>query len=714
MRVAVNTGPAFGLALFACVTSGLASSFVIGSSEHGNRPVARVVKLLKDMVTQLSKEGEEDDETYDALMCWCKTNDKEKTKSNADNAQRIKDLESSIDELTAKSSRLNGEIEDLNKEIAKNEGAVSTATELRKKQLAEFVDQEKSMVQSITGLKSGIITLMRGRVEFLQNERSAVGRTMAMLDIAAMLQQQLRNYRNLLGDSITLKQRKIIGVFMQAPDDYFDEEEPSMSQQAQQTNSGAPTSQILGIMKQMLESFEANLESTRRQETRNQEAYEDLKSAKGSEITASSHALELKTGELTEGDKRCAIDKQDLIDTRNTLEEDTRFLADLKVRCQESDRLYAARTEVRQEEIQAVSKAVAFLDSDDAKDLFARTLNSAFLQQTDKSARLERDFRPKMLKVLSAVAQKFEHEKRLAVLAVKARIDAFGKVKESVQNMINKLEQESEEEIKHRDFCVEEFHSNTMDLDSKTRDKADLGAKFDNLKVLMDELTSAIEQLKSEVSNLQVQLKKAGEDREKENKDFQLVVGDARATQTVLKASLNVLQKFYNSGSLVEVAIRKGRSRQPDFGGPPEQFDEPKKKGAAGAGVMNLIEQVVHEAEEMEKEAVHAEMSSQQAYEDFVRDSNASYEMMIKDIMNKSKEKAEAEGDIVESNQELREVKGNIKELNLAKDDLHYSCDYTLKNFDSRQAARSAEVEALSQAIAMFSGGTFGALLQHA
>jgi len=414
----------------------------------------------------------------------------------------------------------------------------------------------------------------------------------------------------------------------------------------------------------------------------------------------------LKTGELTEGDKHNAISKQDLIDTRNTLDEDTKFLADLKKRCQESDRLYQARVAMRQEEIQAVNKAVSFLDSDEAKDLFSRTMS--FLQQRSLNMR-ERDLRPKLVKVLSAAAKQFQHDKRLAVIAVKARIDAFAKVRQTVEEMIAKLEEEQEQEVKHRDFCVQEFNSNDRDMESKTRDKADLEAKMDNLKVLMDELTSAIEQLKAEVSVLQIQLKKAGEEREKQNKDFQLVVGDARATQTVLKASLKVLQKFYNSGdaSLIQVV-----AHQPDFGGPPQQFDEPAKKGAAGAGVMQLIQNVIDEAAQMEKEAIHAETVSQQAYEDFVIDSNTSYEVLLKDIMNKSKEKAEAEGDMVESNQEHREVNNEIKELNFAKDDLHYSCDYTMKNFAGRQAARADEVEALRQAIAMFSGGSFAALMQ--
>ena len=39
-----------------------------------NRPVSKVITLLKDMLKQLEKEGEEDEEIYDQLACWCETN----------------------------------------------------------------------------------------------------------------------------------------------------------------------------------------------------------------------------------------------------------------------------------------------------------------------------------------------------------------------------------------------------------------------------------------------------------------------------------------------------------------------------------------------------------------------------------------------------------------------------------------------------------------
>lgn len=73
----------------------------------------KVVNLLKDMLKQLEKEAEEDEEIYDQLACWCETNDKGKTKSIADAETRINDLTVQIEELSAASSRLNTEIKNV-------------------------------------------------------------------------------------------------------------------------------------------------------------------------------------------------------------------------------------------------------------------------------------------------------------------------------------------------------------------------------------------------------------------------------------------------------------------------------------------------------------------------------------------------------------------------------------------------------------------------
>merc|ERR1712146_328863 len=97
------------------------------------------------------------------------------------------------------------------------------------------------------------------------------------------------------------------------------------------------------------------------------------------------------------------------------------------------------------------------------------------------------------------VAKKLQNP-RLATLAAKVRLDAFTKVKKAIDDMVAQLLKEKEDEIKHKDFCVEEFNTNQLQTEKK--------------------------------------------DREKENKDFQQTVADQRASQKLLQVALNILKGF--------------------------------------------------------------------------------------------------------------------------------------------------------------------------
>merc|ERR1712210_198199 len=145
------------------VLTALISASALSFDENAakNRPVSKVITLLKDMMKQLEKEAQEDEEIYDKLACWCETNDKEKTKAIADAEAKIEDLTTKIEELTAASARLNTEIKNLESEVAKNQEALDKATAIREKQLAEFNAEEKDSLESISALKAAITVLSK-------------------------------------------------------------------------------------------------------------------------------------------------------------------------------------------------------------------------------------------------------------------------------------------------------------------------------------------------------------------------------------------------------------------------------------------------------------------------------------------------------------------------------------------------------------------------
>merc|ERR1712028_74585 len=162
--------------------------------------------------------------------------------------------------------------------------------------------------------------------------------------------------------------------------------------------------------------------------------------------------------------------------------------------------------------------------------------------------------------------------------------------------------------------CVDEFNTNELQTEKKERAKQDLTAKIEDLESTIKALTDAIDKLKAEIAEMQVQMKRAGEDREKENKEFQMTVADQRATQKLLTAALNILKGFYAKKAAAPVQVEQPAGPPP----PPPGFSAYNKNAAAG-GVMGMIQQIINDAKAMEAEVIRSEEDAQKAYEDFVK-----------------------------------------------------------------------------------------------
>merc|ERR1719359_2578698 len=93
------------------------------------------------------------------MACWCETFDKEKSKAIADAGQRITELQAGIEEFTSRSAQLKVDVEQLKKEIGANTEALASASAIREKESAEFHEEEKNAITSISGLKNAVIAL---------------------------------------------------------------------------------------------------------------------------------------------------------------------------------------------------------------------------------------------------------------------------------------------------------------------------------------------------------------------------------------------------------------------------------------------------------------------------------------------------------------------------------------------------------------------------
>merc|ERR1719263_1893505 len=267
------------------------------------------------------------------------------------------------------------------------------------------------------------------------------------------------------------------------------------------TNDGSYTpqsGQIFGILNQMKDEFESNLSQMQKDEVQAASDYAELKKAKQAEIAAGKDKLKEKTFGLADSDDFLATAKEDLAMTREALASDVAFIQDLRLRCQQSDKDWELRSKTRAEEIAAVADVIAMLSDDDAFDLFGKTVDkpSVFVQLRS-SNRAEAAKRARVVALVKAVADKSGSSKRslqLLALAATAQLDAFDKVKKMNDEMVTVLKKDQADEVKHRDFCVEEFDENekqTLVKNNEIKDLEGLIAKSEaTMKTLTEEMAA--------------------------------------------------------------------------------------------------------------------------------------------------------------------------------------------------------------------------------
>merc|ERR1719160_1180283 len=283
--------------------------------------------------------------------------------------------------------------------------------------------------------------------------------------------------------------------------------------------------------------------------------------------------------------------------------------------------------------------------------------------------------------LVSTLAKKMNKPK-LNALAMSMRLDAFTKVKASIDEMIAELKTTQKDEVEKKDYCIKALHDNEMETTAKTNTKADLTQLIADLETSKTTLADEIAQLKADIATAQTEMKKASEIRLAENTEFQMTIMDQKATQEILKKALDRLKAFYAKASLLQKS-----ARQPGY-----------KKNSGASSVMTMIGHIIDESKEEEKETIAAENEAGLAYQTFVEDNSAAIESMSKSVINKSEELAKADQSKAEAEGNLRATEADLLSLLKTYQTLHTDCDFLLKYFDVRQTKRAEEIEALQQA----------------
>merc|ERR1719265_2010296 len=474
------------------------------------------------------------------------------------------------------------------------------------------------------------------------------------------------------------------------------------------------------------QDMEDDLSENQKGELKAQEEFTALKAASEQEMATMKKQQDMAETELAATTEAHAQAAQELEDTEEQLALDREFLANLKKKCEATDKEFAERMKSRMEEIAAVQDTIKFLNSDEAYEMFDKTVNTAFTQKTQKVQRtvLDSQSKEQMLRdrvgaaLAKIIANGHHASPQLVLIMTSVHLDAFTKVIAEIDKMTAELKKQQQDEVEQRDWCIAELNKNNLTMEAAYDKQAALMQKIEDLTSAIETMKKDIEAKTNEIAEMQTQMKRGSEDREGENADFQTTVSDQRLTQMILTKALDRMKQVY---ALMQQRARNQLRRSiqehqapgaphiqtsatdTDPGNGPARFTK-YEKNAGGGKVVAMIEGIINDSKALEADAIASEQDSQTAYENFMKESNDSITKLSEAIANLSAAKGQAEEDLTAAKMDLDSTNKELEGLHEESTDLHQSCDYLLKNFEVRQTARQAELDALAEAKAILSG----------
>jgi hypothetical protein len=651
-------------------------------SEAAANPIRKVVTMLQNMQKKVTAEGEKEKAMFDKFMCYCENSDSTLGASITSGDTKVEQLTTSIQADTAQKAQLEQELKDAQVGRVEAKDAMAKATSVREKDAAVYAKESSALKSNIDALGGAIAAISKGMSgAFLQTNTAAVVRQIVIN-----------------GPSMSDVDRQDMMAFLSGG----------------QGNQYVPQSgQITGILKTLKDEMSASLATATADDKAATQSFDGLIAAKTKEVNALTAAIESKSQRVGDLGVKIAMETNDKEDTAEAIVQDKKFLADLATNCKTKKAEWADIVQERSNELVALAETIKILNDDDALEMFKKTLPGASFIQIEGSAASTRS---KALAVIAKARRTVKPvglELNFVELALSGKKMGFEKVIKMVDDMVAQLKVEQNDDMHKKEYCELQF-------DTTDDQKKSLEQKISDLETAIADAEEGIATTKSELEALEDGIKKldksveeATEQRKEEHADYTELMANDSAAKEILKFAQNRLNKFYNpklykAPPKRDLEFQQTAASSDDAPAPPPAAPGPfKKKTEESNGVIAMIDLLV---KDLDKEMQIAEVDEKDAQKDYEATMGDSAEKRAQDsklITEKESMKAELQSELEASKEgklsTTKELMGTLEYIS----GLHKECDWLLKNYDVRKAARDGEIDALGKAKAVLSGADF-------
>jgi prefoldin subunit 5 len=273
-------------------------------------PFKKVKKMIKDLITRLMEEANEEAEHKG----WCDTELSTNEQTRKEKTEAVETLHAEIDQLEASIAKLTEDIADLTKAVAELDAAMAKATKLRTEEKAKNTETIADSEEAQTAVAQALTVLK----EFYAKAAEAT-------------------------------------LLLQEPE-IFDSPYKGM----QSENGG-----VVGML-EVIESDFARLESdTKAAEATAQKEYDEFMTDSKVDKSEKSTDIEHKTAKKQDESQALTVKKEDLEGTQKELDAALAYFDKLKPSCVDAGVSYEDRVARRKEEIESLQEALKILNGED-------------------------------------------------------------------------------------------------------------------------------------------------------------------------------------------------------------------------------------------------------------------------------------------------------------------------------------------------------------
>jgi len=315
-------------------------------------------------------------------------------------------------------------------------------------------------------------------------------------------------------------------------------------------------------------------------------------------------------------------------------------------------------------------------------------------------------------------------------LALSGKKVDFSSVLKMINNMVALLDQEQADDDAKKEYCGKEFDMAEDKQKTLSQSIADSDSAIADMESSIATLTDEIKALTDGINDLDKSVAEATKMRKTEHADFKDRRAAAATAKEVLLWARNRLNKFYNRKLYKEAPERQlseGDQIAANMGvsdttpapggiagtGIGASFLQTgavapyRKKTEASAGVQEMINLLVKDLDKELTVSETTEKESQREYEAMMSEAASKRAEDAKSMTDKASAKAQEEESLQAEQSDRKSSSNELAATDEYIHTLHGSCDWLVKYYDTRKAARAEEVDALGRAKAVLSGADY-------